>query len=234
MDQDDPTVESSHDLDEGSNVTTSATEPSPTGDVVAAHDDIPNNGHDIAGASENASDITIQEYADSIKDLHARLRASYGKNQDAREDVKRAERSEDQLRTQLDEEIENKRALRAEHAQSHQQRMALEQECDNIRNELNDRKCTDVEHMDLQEKLDISHQELSQLQLQHEQLTLMYETYKEENVDLSKRLSGNAFNPDVELTTIERHAASLVRRATLHGMPSQPEPVASSAQATGK
>ena len=130
MDPDDPTVESSHDLDEGSNVMTSATEPSPTGDVVAAHDDIPNNGHDIAGASENASDITIQEYADSIKDLHARLRTSYGKNQDAREDVKRAERSEDQLRTQLDEEIENKRALRAEISQSTQLRIALEQECD--------------------------------------------------------------------------------------------------------
>ena len=49
MDQDDPTVESSHDLDEQDvHVTASAAEPSPTGDVVAAHDDIPNNGHDIA------------------------------------------------------------------------------------------------------------------------------------------------------------------------------------------
>jgi hypothetical protein len=233
MDQNDPAVavESSHDLDEESNVTASATEPSPTGDVVAAHDDIPNNGHDIAGAGENASDITIQEYADSIRNLNVRLHASYAKNQDAREDVKRAERSEDQLRTQLDEEIESKRALRAELAQSTQTRIALDLECNNIRNELNDRVCTDVEHIDLQAKLDDSHQELTQLLLQHSQLTLMYETYKEENVDLSKRLSGNtaAFNPDVELTTIERHAASLVRRATLQGMPSQPEPVAETA-----
>ena len=90
MDQNDPTVavESSHDLDEESNVTASATEPSPTGDVVAAHDDIPNNGHDIAGAGQNSSDITIQECADSIKDLNARLRASYQDHKDAREDAK--------------------------------------------------------------------------------------------------------------------------------------------------
>ena len=114
MEQDDPTVENSHDLDEGSNVTISATTSSPTGDVVATHDNIPNNGHDIAGAGQNSSDITIQEYADSIRDLNVRLRASYAKNQDAREEVKRAEQSEDQLRTQLNAEIENKRALHAE------------------------------------------------------------------------------------------------------------------------
>ena len=120
MDQDDPTVENSHDLDEGSNVTISATTPSPTGDVVATHDDIPNNGHDIAGAGQNSSDITSEEYADSIRDLNARLRASYRKNQDAREDAKRAEESEDLLRTQLNEELERKRALRAEISQSNQ------------------------------------------------------------------------------------------------------------------
>ena len=47
MEPDGPTVESSHDLDEGSNVTISATTPSSPGDVGAIHDDIPNNGHDI-------------------------------------------------------------------------------------------------------------------------------------------------------------------------------------------
>ena len=60
MEPDGP-VENSHDLDEPSNVTISATTPSSPGDVVASHDDLPNNGHDIAGAGQNSSDISPEE-----------------------------------------------------------------------------------------------------------------------------------------------------------------------------
>ena len=75
--------EQEQDLDDLSNSTT-ATTPSSLGDVVA-HDDLPNSDHDIAGAGQIMSDISPEEYADSIKDLNARLRASYRESHDARE-----------------------------------------------------------------------------------------------------------------------------------------------------
>ena len=119
MEPDGSSVENEHDLDDMSNVSITATTPSSLGDVVASHDDLPNSDHDIARAGQNSSDISPEEYADSIKDLNARLRASYRESHDAREDAKRVEESEDLLRTQLSDELESKRALRAEITQSH-------------------------------------------------------------------------------------------------------------------
>ena len=231
MEPDGSTVENEHDLDDMSNVSITATTPSSLGDVDDSHDDLPNSDDGIAGAGQYMSDISPEEYADSIKSLNARLRASYKENQDAREDARRAEESEDILRTQLSEELNSKRALRAEIAQSHEDRIALGSECDSIRNELNDRKCSDPEHIDLQSKLDDKHQELTQLQLQHQQLTLVHELYQSENAEMTKRLSGEFHAAEhVGQTTIERHAATLIRRATMQEMPTSQQSPAEAAE----
>ena len=100
MEPDGSPVENEHDLDDMSNVSITATTPSSLGDVVA-HDDLPNSDGTIAGAGQIMSDISPEEYADSIKSLNARLRQSHKESQDAREDARRAEESEDILRTQL-------------------------------------------------------------------------------------------------------------------------------------
>ena len=231
MEPDGSPVENEHDLDDMSNVSITGTTPSSLGDVVVSHDDLPNSDDDIAGAGQFMSDISPEEYADSIKSLNARLRASHKESQDAREDARRAEESEDILRTQLSEELNSKRALRAEIAQSHEDRIALGSECDSIRNELNDRKCSDPEHIDLQSKLDDKHQELTQLQLQHQQLTLVHELYQSENAEMTKRLSGEFHAAEhAGQTTIERHAVALIRRATMQEMPTPQHSPAESAE----
>ena len=201
-------------------VTSANTSQNPSTDGANAVDNgtAPNNESDIAGdVNQLESDITSNEYAQRIQELTQRCNALREQREEAYRDRQCAETAEDLARAQLTAELDAKRTMRAEIASSLERRMELDQQIALLLSQQASPTCNVEGHQDLVDKNETLKAEYSQLSAQHEQLSIMYDQYVEENTSLEKRLSGlpSAEEAVVGKSRLQRHAIELSRRATL-------------------
>jgi len=202
--------------------------PSTDGANAADHGTAPNNESDIAGdVNQLESDLTSNEYAQRIQELTQRCNAMREQREEACRDRQCAETAEDLARAQLTAELDVKRTMRAEIASSLERRMELDQQIALLLSQEASPTCNVTEHKDLVDKNETLKAEYSQLNAQHEQLSIMYDQYVEENTSLEKKLSGMPSADEAVMGTsrLQRHAIELSRRATLtlNQTPREPE-----------